>query len=265
MRAPSHFPSRLSWWRKKRGLSQLQLAMAAGCSQRHISFLELGRTKPSREMVLRLSAALDVTLRESNELLQAAGYAPVWSETELAAETLTPIREALDYMLAQQEPYPAVVVDRRWNLLRSNQGANSMIDFLVGPRAAGTVVNLADALGAPDVLRPYLTNWPEIVRYFVRSIEVDAIADATAETAALLARLLHYRDVRTAVSQAPIYDGSGPVLPLHFQKGQTHLRLFTTIATLGTPQDITVQELRVESFFPMDDTTREMFVSWAAV
>lgn len=123
MKAPSSFPSRLVWWRKRRGLSQLQLALAAGCSQRHISFLELGRTKPSREMVLRLAVALDAPLRHSNELLLAAGFAPVWTETELGAQTLAPIRNALDYMLTQQEPFPAVVVDRRWNVLQANRGA----------------------------------------------------------------------------------------------------------------------------------------------
>ena len=264
MTVPSTFPSRLSWWRKRRGLSQLQLAIAATCSQRHISFLELGRTKPSREMVLRLSAALDVPLRQSNELLLAAGYAPVWAETDLGAQALAPIREALDYMLAQQEPFPAVVVDRRWNLLQANKGAVAMVEFLVGPVKPGTVINLADALVAPDLLRPHLSNWSEVVRYFLRSVEADAATDGTSETAALWERLLSYEDVRATMSQAPTFGPNGPVLPMHFEKGSTKLRLFTTIATLGTPQDITLQELRIESFFPMDNETRDAFRKWAA-
>ena len=264
MTVPSKFPSRLSWWRRKRGLSQLQLAMTAACSQRHISFLELGRTKPSREMVLRLSGALDLPLRQSNELLLAAGYAPVWAETDLGATPLAPIREALEYILAQQEPFPAVVVDRRWNLLQANKGAVAMVEFLVGPIKPGTAINLADALVAPDVLRPHLANWSEVVRYFVRSVEADAAADATPETAALLDRLLSYRDVRGAISQVPPIGGDAPILPMHFQKGRTKLRLFTTIATLGTPQDITLQELRIESFYPMDGETREAFRKWSS-
>jgi transcriptional regulator with XRE-family HTH domain len=264
MTVPSKFPSRLSWWRRKRGLSQLQLAMTAACSQRHISFLELGRTKPSREMVLRLSGALDLPLRQSNELLLAAGYAPVWAETDLGATPLAPIREALEYILAQQEPFPAVVVDRRWNLLQANKGAVAMVEFLVGPIKPGTAINLADALVAPDVLRPHLANWSEVVRYFVRSVEADAAADATPETAALLERLLSYKDVRAAISQVPPIGGDAPILPMHFQKGRTKLRLFTTIATLGTPQDITLQELRIESFFPMDGETREVFRKWSS-
>lgn len=258
------FPSRLVWWRKRRGLSQLQLAMTAACSQRHISFLELGRTKPSREMVLRLSLALVIPLRHSNELLLAAGYAPVWTETELGAETLAPVRTALDFMLAQQEPFPAVVVDRRWNVLQANKGATALVEFLVGPVEPGVTLNLADALVAPDALRPHLTNWVDVVRYFLRSVEADAAADGTTETADLLARLMRYEDVRSMTSLSVPLALEGPVLPMHFQKGNTRLALFTTIATLGTPQDITLQELRIESFFPMDGETRSVFRNWAA-
>jgi transcriptional regulator with XRE-family HTH domain len=261
--APSRkFPSALAWWRKKRGLSQLQLALAAACSQRHVSFLELGRTKPSREMVLRLSAALDLPLRQSNELLLGAGFAPVWTEADFHAAPLAPVREALNYILDQQEPYPAIVVDRHWNLLQVNKGAVALVEFLVGPIAPGTAINLADALVAPDALRPHLVNWGEVVRYFIRSVEADAVADATTDTADLLERLLAYKDVRAA-SRLAVTSADGPILPMHFRRGRTELRLFTTIATLGTPQDITLQELRIESFFPMDETTREQFQAWA--
>ena len=202
MKASSAFPNRLAWWRKRRGLSQFRLATAAACSQRHVSFLELGRTKPSREMVLRLSSALDMPLRQANELLLAAGYAPAWSEADLGAAALAPIRSALDYMLSQQEPFPAVVVDRRWNLLQANKGAVAMVEFLVGPLKPGAAINLADALVGPDVLKPHLTNWTEVVRYFVRSVEADAAVDGTAQTAALLQRLL-------TISRRAGGDGAG--------------------------------------------------------
>jgi transcriptional regulator with XRE-family HTH domain len=261
---PPPFPARLVWWRKRRGLSQLQLALAADCSQRHISFLELGRTKPSREMVLRLATALDVPLRNSNELLLAAGYAPVWAETEFGAQALAPIRDALDHILNQQEPFPAVVVDRSWNVLRANTGALALVEFLVGPVTQGAALNLADALVAPDVLRPLLSNWADVVRYFVRSVEADAAADGSVETADLLDRLLRYDGVRSVMASAAPSATEGPVLPMQFHKGTTRLRLFTTIATLGTPRDITLQELRIESFFPMDNETRDVFRGWAA-
>lgn len=261
MNASYGFPARLAWWRKRRGLSQLTLATVAGCSQRHLGFLELGRAAPSREMVLRLASALDLPLRSSNELLLAAGYAPAWTESNLATPALAPVREALDRMLAQQEPFPAVVVDRRWNLLRANRGAVAMVAFLVGPLEPGAAVNLADALVAPDVLRPHLANWADVVRYFVRSVEADAAADGSPETAALLERLLGYKDVRGAMSEASAPAAPGPVLPMRFEKDGTVLQLFTAIATLGTPQDITAQELRIETFFPIDEATRGFFQS----
>jgi transcriptional regulator with XRE-family HTH domain len=262
MTEPPSFASRLAWWRRRRGLSQLQLALAAECSQRHVSFLELGRTRPSRDMVLRLATTLEVSLRGTNELLLAAGYAPVWRESAFGAEALAPVREALGYMLTQQEPFPAVVVDRRWNVLQANKGAISLIEFLVAPLAPGAALNLADALVAPDVLRPHLVNWQQAVRHFLRSVEADAAADGTAATNELLQRLLGYQGVRELIQAAIPPADAPPVLPMHFRKDEANIRLFTTIATLGTPQDITLQELRIESFFPMDEETHELFRSW---
>jgi transcriptional regulator with XRE-family HTH domain len=263
MGSEQSFASRLRCWREHRGRSQLDLAGRAEISQRHLSFLELGRASPSRDMVLRLAAALDVPLRQQNALLVSAGFAPVWRETDLGAPELAQIRGALDYMLAQQEPFPAVAVDRRWTLLKSNAGAVRLVEFLVGPLAPDARVNLADALVAPDVLRPYLANWAEVVRYFIRSVEADAAVDGTAETAALLERLLGYAGVRDAMRERAAGDADGPVLQMHFQKGDLALRLFTTIATLGTPRDITLQELRVECFFPMDAETATALRGWA--
>jgi transcriptional regulator with XRE-family HTH domain len=259
----SRFPSRLATLRKWRSLSQLQLALAAECSQRHISFLELGRSQPSREMIRRLSAALGLTFRQSNDLLLAAGFAPIWSDTSFDAETLAPIRQALDFMLAQQEPYPAFVIDRRWNLLQANKGAIAMAEFLVGPLTSGIAVNLADSLVSPDALRRYLTNWPEVVAYFVRSVEADAAADATVETAALRDRLLKYPGVQDSMATASTETVTLPVVPMRFTKGETSLVLFTTLTTLGMPQDANLQEMRIECFFPMDEATRQVFRQWA--
>jgi transcriptional regulator with XRE-family HTH domain len=229
------FAERLRLWRARRGLSQLELACRADVSQRHVSFLELGRSQPSRDMVARLADALNIP--------------------EIAS--------ALDFMLAQQEPYPAVVVDRHWNLLKANMGAVRLVEFLVGPLDPGAAINLADALVAPDVLRPFLTNWEEVVRHFIRSVEADAVADGLIETTALLDRLMGYKGVRRALSLVPGKKDGGPVLPMHFRKDGSSLRLFTTIATLGTPQDITLQELRIECFFPLDEPTARLLRSWA--
>lgn len=215
-------------------------------------------------MVALLAATLDLPLRQRNELLVAAGFAPAWRETEFAAPELARVHDALDYMMAQQEPFPAVVVDRRWNLLKANQGAVRLVEFLVGPLAPDAEVNLADALVGPDVFRPFLVNWAEVVRYFIRSIEADAAADGTAETAALLERLLSYEGVRSLLKAPAVARAADPVLPMIFRKGEVSLELFTTIATLGTPQDVTLQELRIESFFPMHQDAAATLRGWAA-
>lgn len=262
MAANSDFAARLASWRKRRGLSQLALALAADCSQRHIAFLERGRAQPSRAMVARLVEALGVPMRDANALLLAAGFAPIWPEAPLDAETMGPVREALARMLAQQEPFPAVVVDRRWNLLLANKGMGSLVEFLLGPIAPGAQVNLADALVGPDVLRPHLANWAEVVRHFLRTVEADAALDGSAETAALRNRLLGYPDVRVVLAEPVERVPDAPVLPMRFRKAGVEIALFTTIATLGTPSDVTLQELRIEAFFPMDDATRCVFESW---
>ena len=210
-------------------------------------------------MVLRLAAALDLPLRQQNALLLAAGYAPIWRESDLTAPELGQVSRALDHMLAQQEPFPAFVIDRRWNLLRANAGAVRLTEFLAGPASAdpapGSAPNLADALVSPDGLRPFIVNWEEVALYFLRGVQADAAADGMPETAALLKRLLAYPGI-PALSQVPSLDTPpGPVLAIHFRKGETSLRLFTTIATLGTPQDVTLQELRIETFFPADEAS----------
>jgi MmyB-like transcription regulator ligand binding domain len=217
-------------------------------------------------MVLRLAAALDVPLREQNALLLAAGFAPVWRERDLAAPELGVVNRALDFMLAQQEPYPAFVVDRRWNLMRANQAGQRFVGFLTdtAPRLPDPAqpISLADALLAPNALRPLIVNWREVALYFVRSVRSDALADGSGETAALLTRLLAYPDVRGLHTLA-VDERHEPVLAIHFRKGETSLKLFTTIATLGTPQDITLQEIRIECFFPADAVTGETFRKWS--
>jgi transcriptional regulator with XRE-family HTH domain len=268
MRDHARFAARLRWWRARRGLSQLDLASLAAVSQRHLSFLELGRTAASRDMVLRLAGALDLPLRAQNELLTAAGFAPIWAENPLGAAEFAVVNRALDFILAQQEPYPAFVVDRRWNLMRANRGAQQLVSFLTEspptePDPAHPV-NLADALVAPDGLRPFIVNWREVALYFVRGVHADALADGTDETAALLRRLLSYPGV-PAPTEIPATDApEEPVLAINFLKGDMRLRLFTTLATLGTPRNVTAQEIRVECFFPADEATAKIVRAWSA-
>ena len=251
--------------RGRRGFSQLDLAIAARTTQRHLSFVESGRAKPSREMILRLAATMSLSLRQQNALMLAAGYAPVWRERDLSAPDLAVVNGALDYMLAQHEPYPAFVIDRCWNLLRANRGALNLTEFLTGPAPAPTAsepVNLAVALLAPDGLRPFVINWQEVALHFIRGVQADAHADGIAATAELLERLLAFPGVPSVAELITPEESQSPVLPIHFQRNGTSLRLFTTIATLGTPRDVTLEEIRIEFFFPMDEPTVQAFRSW---
>lgn len=254
----------LKEWRGRRGFSQLRLAIVAQTTQRHLSFIESGRAQPSREMILRLAAAMELPLRQQNALLLAAGYAPAWSERDLSAPDLEMVSRALDYMLDQHEPYPAFVIDRRWNLLRANAGAARLTEFLTGPPTADTAaepVNLALALMSPDGLRPFIANWQEVALHFLRGVQSDAQTDGTPETAALLSRLLALPEVSELSDIAP-ENPELPVLPIHFRRDGTSLRVFTTIATLGTPREVTLEEIRIEFFFPFDEGTANLFRGW---
>jgi transcriptional regulator with XRE-family HTH domain len=267
MNNEASFAARLRWWRERRAMSQLALAHAADVSQRHVSFLEIGRTAPSRDMVLRLAAALELPFREQNSLLLAAGFAPMWRESAFGAPALAVVDRALEFMLAQQEPYPGYVVDRRWNLLRANRAGQALVGFLTdsapAPPDANNPISFADALIAPDALRPLIVNWRDVALYFVKSVRADALADGTDGTAALLARLLSYPDV-PGVWETPSSEGADqPVLTIHFRKGDVSLKVFTTLATLGTPRDVTAQEIRIECFFPADAETAAILRDWA--
>ena len=218
-------------------------------------------------MILRLAAVLALPLRQQNALLLAAGYAPVWSESDLSAPELAQVSRALDYLLVQQEPYPAFVVDRRWTLLRANRSAGHLSRFLLGPAphdaAPAEAPNLAVLLVSPEGMRPFIVNWEEVALYFLRGVQADAIADGTRETADLLQRLLGFPGLPALSRVEPPSQPQAPVLVIHFRRGDVSLRMFTTIATLGTPQDVTLEEIRIESFFPQDDATAAVFAGWA--
>lgn len=172
------------------------------------------------------------------------------------------VNTALDYMLGQHEPYPAFVIDRCWNLLRANRGAVALTEFLLGPSPADPPtepVNLAIALMSPEGLRPFLTNWEEVAHHFLRGVQADAQADGAPETLALLTRLLALPDVAALTERTPPADTLAPVLPMLFRQRDKRLGMFTTIATLGTPRDVTLQEVRIESFFPVDEATARFF------
>ena len=266
---PDLFGPMLRAWRRRRGSSQLALALQSGVSQRHVSFLESGRARPSREMVVQLTSALDVPLRQRNAMLLAAGFAPVYRESNLATPELTPVRQAIERMLKQQEPYPAVVIDRLWNLLQANEAANAFTVFLFEgpppPPPAGKSANLLRWLLDPKALRSKVANWEEVARYLVSTTYAEILADGGEPRAlAFIEEIMAYPDVPASFRKVRFEDRPSPVLTIDYLVGGKSLSVFTTIATLGTPQDVTLQEVRIECFFPADDRSDALFRSLAA-
>jgi transcriptional regulator with XRE-family HTH domain len=256
--ADSGFGRLLRQWRAQRGLSQLDLSVEAGVSSRHLSFVETGRAQPSREMVLLLARTLDVPLRDRNDLLVAAGYAPVYRRTNLEAPALAPVRRALDFVLRQQEPYPALVLDRHWNVLKVNEGsARVQAHFLDSAAVAGLgPPNAMRLMFHPHGFRPFILNWEATAASLIQWLHRDTVSGAgDAQTRALLEELLAYPDVPRQWRRLDLDASTTPVLPLELSRGDVTLRYFTTLTSLGTPHDITLQELRIESFFPADEET----------
>lgn len=257
--------SLLQSWRRARRLSQLALAHEAEVSPRHISFLETGRAKPSREMVMLLSSVLDVPLRERNTLLLAAGFAPIYTEMPLDDPALGAVHTALLAILRQHEPFPAVVMNRHWDILRTNSGATRFFSFLLDNGRTPEPPNVVRLMFDPSGLRPYVSNWDAVAETLVRRVHREAVGgipDAT--TTALLDEVLAYaatpQRLRTLDLATPIV----PVIPICFRKGDQAFNYFSTVTTLGTPQDVTLQDLRIECFFPADAETENAARSLSA-
>ncbi|MBL1178897.1 MAG: helix-turn-helix transcriptional regulator [Pantanalinema sp. GBBB05] len=254
----------LKQWRSQRGYSQLDLAITSQVSQRHISFLESGRAKPSREMVLQLAEVLEIPLRQQNLMLTAAGFAPIHAETDLSAPEMAAIRKALDFMLRQQEPYPAIVVDRYWNLLLTNNAATRLLTTFIAPEQLQThfyrdgKVNLMRAMFHPQGLRPFVVNWEDFSGHLLQRLHREAIADGESEQSrALLDELMNYPGIAETWHQSDRTAQNTMLLTVHLKREKWELQFFSTIATLGTPYDITLQELRIECLFPANEATEQ--------
>jgi len=241
----------LRHWRDARGKSQLDLSLDAGVSQRHISFIESGRSIPGRQTLLQLATTLDVPLRERNALLLAAGYAPIYTEAAWDAPEMHVITGVLKRMLRQHEPFPALVMDRYWNVLLTNEAAprffGRFIDLSLHPQPR----NILHLIFDPDGMRPFISNWSEVAQSLLERIRREAVGRVVDErTKALLA----YSGEPFA-AKATTISGSTPVIPLSFRKNGRVLNYFSMVTTVGSPQSITAQELRVECMFPADDDT----------
>jgi transcriptional regulator with XRE-family HTH domain len=245
----------LRQWRERRRLSQLALAMEAEVSARHLSFVETGRAQPSREMVLLLARTLDVPARARNELLIAAGFAPVYRERGLEAPELADVRRALDFMLRQQEPFPALVVDGGWNIALSNGGAQRLLGLFLSPAEIAAVgpPNAMRLFYHPRGMRPYIVNWEATAAALIQWLHRDVMRGVgEPETGRLLEELLSYPDVPRQWRALDLDAATAPFLAVELAKGDVRLSFFSLLAGLGVPYDITLHELRVECFFPAD-------------
>jgi transcriptional regulator with XRE-family HTH domain len=237
-------------WRQRRRLSQLDLALEAGVSARHLSFLETGRSKPSREMVLHLSDQLDVPLRDRNSLLLAAGFAPAFEERAIDAPDMAPVREALDRVLTGHEPYPAVVVDRWWNLAMANSSI-AMFTADVPAELMEPPVNVLRVSLHPDGMASRILNYGEWRAHLLDRLRREVTLTADERLAAL------YDEVSAFPGETAELHGPGGeiAVPLRWDAGGTELAFFSTIATFGTAVDITLAELSIEAFFPANEST----------
>ncbi|GAB2665296.1 helix-turn-helix domain-containing protein [Kribbella swartbergensis] len=242
----------LRGWRERRRLSQLELANQVEVSTRHVSFVETGRSKPSREMVLRLADQLDVPLRDRNQLLLAAGYAPVYSEASLHSPSMLAIRATLRRLLKAHEPYPALVVDRWWNIVEHNAGI-SIFTADVDEKLLRAPINALRLTLHPDGLARRLTNLADVRASALAALQRQVNSTADPELQDLYDELREY-----AAGDKPVHPAPNEVVvPMNLRHEGQDLSLLTTIATFGTPLDVTVSELMIESFYPADESTAE--------
>ena len=249
--------SLLKQWRRARRMSQQDLAIASEVSTRHISFVENGKSSPSREMVLVLASALDMPLRERNVLLASAGFSPAYRESKLDDPDMAGVRQVLDIILKHQEPYPALVLDHVWNLVRMNDAAMRVLGHFLGDVDPALLRNVMHALFHPEGFRPWVVNFEDVASAVIDRLYREAMIEPeTSPTRALLAELEAYEGVSARMRAVDLDKAFTVAIPLHLRKGDVDVRFLTTITTLGTPLDVTAQELRIESYFPADAASR---------
>jgi transcriptional regulator with XRE-family HTH domain len=253
----------LRGWRTRRALSQAGLAFEAGISIKHLSYVETGKAAPSREILLQLASALDLSLRDRNALLEAGGFARQYGERDLSAPELADARRAIDLLLSRHEPFPAIVTDRRWNVMQVNRAASRLMTMLLGPERVQRPLNHMRMFLAPSELKPFVENWPAVAAALLSRARHEAMAapldEALQSTWRELTRLPELPLAQIEDSAVP-----GPLCELRLRKGDVGVGLIGAVLTLGTPQDVTLQELRVEMFMPADAASEAALIALAA-
>lgn len=259
------FPRLLREWRRKRRLSQLDLALTTGVSQRHVSFLESGRANPSRNMILQLSETLEVPLRDRNAWLTAAGFAPLFRSRALDDPQMAQVMSAVGMMLTAHEPFPAVALDRAWNVRMSNRPFDrlgAMLGDDIWARVGGDQRNLMRLFFHPQGIRPFVTNWSTVGPLMWRRAQREAEALGGLEMKAVLDDLAPLQDSMVLWSAAD--TALMPVMPFSMEINGLAISMFAVVATFGTAQDVTADELRIETLFPADPQTEALFRGAAA-
>jgi transcriptional regulator with XRE-family HTH domain len=262
----------LRYWRGVRGVSQLDLSLDAGVSQRQISFIESGRSVPGRDTLLTLAQTLDVPLRERNALLLAAGYAPIYSEAPWNAQEMQGVISALQRVVRQHEPFPALVMDRHWNVLMTNEAAPRLFNHFIDMSARSGPRNMLHLIFDPQGMRPFVADWDEVARSLLQRVYRESVGRVIDDgTRSLIDDLLAYpnvpRDWKT--HHGPAATPGMPMIPIGFKSEGAVLRYFSMVTTVGTPQNVAAQELRLECMFPADDATearhQQLFAAHAKV
>jgi transcriptional regulator with XRE-family HTH domain len=250
-------------WREVRNKSQIALSLDAGVSQRHLSFIEIGRSSPSRATLLGIADALDVPFRDRNVLLLAAGYAPMYSAAGWDDAEMRRVTDALKRLLRQHEPFPAVVMDRYWNVVLTNEAAPRFFGSFVDLSARPTPRNLLHLMFDPAGMQPFIVNWEDVARSLIQRVYREAVGRVADEKSQdLVNSLLAYPGAKAQWRAAPGADYSSdlPVVPITFLKDGENLGYFSMLTTVAAPQTIATQELRVESMFPVDEETEERHI-----
>ncbi|MCR9235538.1 MAG: helix-turn-helix transcriptional regulator [Alphaproteobacteria bacterium] len=246
------FSRTLQSWRRARRFSQLSLAVEADVSTRHISFLETGRARPSVDMIKRLGDALQLPLAARNQMLTFAGFAIQHQARSWSAEEMAPVRAAVDYTLNQHAPYPALAIDRLWSIVQMNGPAQG----LFGPLKLDQGDSLLELM-LSDILPPLIENWPQVAHHAAQRLRTES----TAQGGVAL-----FDKAAEKLAEVPMSapHSSGPVVPTIFRAGSIRLSLFTTIAQFGTPEDLTLDDLKIELYFPADHETEKALRVMAA-
>jgi transcriptional regulator with XRE-family HTH domain len=251
------FPALLRYWRGCRGLSQLDLALLADVSPRHVSFLESGRSKPSEAMVSRLMAALAVPLRDQNQALLAAGFPARFPEPGLH-EVAPDVEDAITRMMHQQEPYPLTVLSPGYDVLRRNRAAGALFGhFIAEPAHLPTPLNMFSLIFDPRLARPHVANWEQVARHMLARLHRELLQRrANRSLGCLLERVLTYPDVPAAWRQPDLSTPCASTLQIQLHRDDLAVGFLTTLTVFSAPQQVTLDELRIEAYFPLDEETR---------